>query len=385
MKNKFKIIVSCIIFTYSIYATAQIGVGTENPKVTFDVNGLRTNTSNDGMLFPRLSKTELAIKTNSTYSTNQESSLVYVTHVSTNIPSNSPSLSQVENIVTPGYYYYGSDNKWHNFAFGDALFNLRTIYSKDDTILNRERYVNQDGKSLSFVNTGINTNFSIGRNYTDPTIKVTDLGVGIGSVNPTANLHIESVGNSFRLEDGTQFAGKFLTSDENGNASWYTGVLTSLVLGTTGDIRDGYTENITFNQETIQRPYEPIEIELTKGKWLVNIGTIFYKHSNQELKNLYLSLTLSSSKSIEYYNGALLPNDGFEFLGNSKISSFFPNYKTSADATYLMISGTIPVEVTKSKVVIYPWINSKLAKGVNDVLVVTQNYRENYIFALPLN
>lgn len=41
--------------------------------------------------------------------------------------------------------------------------------------------------------------------------------VGIGTTNPTAKLHING---SLRLVDGTQGAGKVLTSDASGNASW---------------------------------------------------------------------------------------------------------------------------------------------------------------------
>ncbi len=43
--------------------------------------------------------------------------------------------------------------------------------------------------------------------------------VGINNSNPTAALHVM---NSFRYEDGLQGAGKVLTSDINGNASWQT-------------------------------------------------------------------------------------------------------------------------------------------------------------------
>ncbi len=47
-----------------------------------------------------------------------------------------------------------------------------------------------------------------------------DNRIGIGTVAPTASLHISGGTNSFRLEDGTQAAGNVLTSDASGNASW---------------------------------------------------------------------------------------------------------------------------------------------------------------------
>ncbi|MPT32485.1 MAG: hypothetical protein E2600_12655 [Chryseobacterium sp.] len=50
--------------------------------------------------------------------------------------------------------------------------------------------------------------------------------VGINTITPTADLDIKSrngVGKGFRLEDGSQGAGKVLISDANGNASWDDG------------------------------------------------------------------------------------------------------------------------------------------------------------------
>jgi hypothetical protein len=47
--------------------------------------------------------------------------------------------------------------------------------------------------------------------------------VGINTITPTADLDIKArngVGKGFRLEDGSQGAGKVLVSDANGNASW---------------------------------------------------------------------------------------------------------------------------------------------------------------------
>ncbi len=45
--------------------------------------------------------------------------------------------------------------------------------------------------------------------------------VGIGTNNPTDKLHVEGTsGNTFRMVDGNQAAGRVLTSDASGNASW---------------------------------------------------------------------------------------------------------------------------------------------------------------------
>lgn len=47
--------------------------------------------------------------------------------------------------------------------------------------------------------------------------------VGAGTINPTTKLHVNSsTSPAFRLVDGTQGAGKVLSSDANGNATWVT-------------------------------------------------------------------------------------------------------------------------------------------------------------------
>lgn len=61
-------------------------------------------------------------------------------------------------------------------------------------------------------------------------------GIGIGTVNPAANLDV--VGN-FKLTDGTQGAGKVLTSDANGLAKWLTPAVPPVYAGSTSVILNG--------------------------------------------------------------------------------------------------------------------------------------------------
>lgn len=44
--------------------------------------------------------------------------------------------------------------------------------------------------------------------------------VGIGTANPTHNLHVVGTSPAFRLQDGNEGVNKVLTSDANGNATW---------------------------------------------------------------------------------------------------------------------------------------------------------------------
>ena len=77
--------------------------------------------------------------------------------------------------------------------------------------------------------------------------------VGIGTTAPTTKLHIASTTSpAFRLEDGTQLAGRVLTTDANGNATWAAPAGAGWGLtGNSGTVDGtnfiGTTDNIPFN------------------------------------------------------------------------------------------------------------------------------------------
>ena len=60
--------------------------------------------------------------------------------------------------------------------------------------------------------------------------------VGIGTTAPTTKLHVNAAtaGTGFRLVDGSQAAGKVLTSDANGNASWTYDATSKIRVAATG-------------------------------------------------------------------------------------------------------------------------------------------------------
>jgi len=89
--------------------------------------------------------------------------------------------------------------------------------------------------------------------------------VGIGTITPTAKLHISSAtSGAFRLVDGTQVAGRVLTCDANGVATWAaaagggSGTVTSvaaLTIGTTGaDITSTVANSTTTPVITLNIP-----------------------------------------------------------------------------------------------------------------------------------
>lgn len=100
-----------------IYINAQVGIGTDNPSTTLhvkesrNVNGVNNTNATDGVLIPKLTKQELALKSASnTYSTNTEGTLVFVSNTSGLISG--PSSAKVVNITEPGFYFLNNQNLW---------------------------------------------------------------------------------------------------------------------------------------------------------------------------------------------------------------------------------------------------------------------------------
>ena len=85
----------------------RVGINTETPKTTFDVNGKKDGsgklliTDITGMQAPRLTRAELTDKGNTLYGTDQKGALIYVTDI-----TGGNSLSQRINITAAGYYYF---------------------------------------------------------------------------------------------------------------------------------------------------------------------------------------------------------------------------------------------------------------------------------------
>jgi hypothetical protein len=103
---------------------------------------------------------------------------------------------------------------------------------------------------LTFAAGGTNQNVTISPSGSGNTIL--NGNVGIGSATPSTKLH---VAGSFRLENGTQAAGRVLTSDASGVATWQTASGGSLPSGTSGQtLRHDGTNWITnsniFNNGT---------------------------------------------------------------------------------------------------------------------------------------
>jgi hypothetical protein len=111
--------------------------------------------------------------------------------------------------LTPAGYYYWDGSRWVRLVTmggtpSDAWLTLGNAGTNPST---------------HFVGTTDNVDLVFRTNNTEK-MRITAGGnVGIGTTSPTAKLHVNG---TFRYTDGTEGAGKVLTSDAAGNASWQT-------------------------------------------------------------------------------------------------------------------------------------------------------------------
>lgn len=103
-----KILILCLAYLFSFSLFSQLGIGTNVPNATLDVQGLPNNiTIADGLIAPKLTRAQLIDKT--AYGTNQIGAIVYITDIT---GTTTPSTSEVLNT---GYYFFNG-TKWVNIV-----------------------------------------------------------------------------------------------------------------------------------------------------------------------------------------------------------------------------------------------------------------------------
>ncbi len=100
--RKFKIHMLTLFILTVNFVSAQVGINTENPAVTIDIQATsKGSTTAEGLIAPRLTGAELAGKNNQ-YQSAQNASIVYVT------VANGSQTGKTQNVKSAGYYYYDS-------------------------------------------------------------------------------------------------------------------------------------------------------------------------------------------------------------------------------------------------------------------------------------
>lgn len=111
-----KIFIFLLYCSFS-YCFSQVGIGTDTPKATLDIQAIKTDGSTpEGVIPPRLTADQLALG-DAQYDTPQNGAIVYITTPFSS-GGGSPKTSRVVNV---GYYYYDADQQlWMSIGGGAA-------------------------------------------------------------------------------------------------------------------------------------------------------------------------------------------------------------------------------------------------------------------------
>ncbi|UYW02366.1 hypothetical protein K5I29_05585 [Flavobacterium agricola] len=196
--------------------------------------------------------------------------------------------------------------------------------------------------------------------------------VGIGTTTPESMLHIVSkTPGAIIIEDSSHGQNRILTSDENGKAGWVEPRKT--VFGSYPN--QNQEKNIRGGNTLYTEAY----LELSKGKWLVNIGVEISNTTSLLVSRVPFIVSISDEISKK-------SNENYKYLGNSDTNRIIPGVIYNPNTALLLttvtgfFSGPILIEVIEPTA-IYLKIENK---GSNDIKYNTKA-NENYFYAIPIN
>jgi len=124
-----------------------------------------------------------------------------------------------------------NDQGWNTVLDVKGNNNAKILVTTNDSSI-KTGIFSHAGYGGGFLGTESNHNLHLVTGYTPKLSILTNGNVGIGNTDPSAKLHIAG---DFKLVDGTQGAGKILTSDANGKASWQNIPVTTTTWSSNGN------------------------------------------------------------------------------------------------------------------------------------------------------
>lgn len=134
--------------------------------------------------------------------------------------------------------------------------------------------------------------------------------LGIGTIAPTARVHIKTEGTSqnpvsgFALQDGSQGEDKILTVDAGGVASWIEHTPRAGILGVKGSSYAQFTLNSSRTRMYNMGSY----IDLPFGRWMVFVVIFMNRSTGTNNPNTHFQLTCTFSETSNPAASALIAN-----------------------------------------------------------------------------
>lgn len=173
----FSVAYSTILLGQNDDTRGYVGINTENPKATLDINGWANDTNRfDGIIPPRLTAKQLASKN---YTTKQEGAVVYITSVNETFTN-----PQSKFVDSSGLYFFNG-NVWNKFIHNESSYYFPLAGNSKMNPISGDMYIdNRNNYSFSILG---NSDRSI------PKISWFDDGVIQINYNSGSNVYIKNI------------------------------------------------------------------------------------------------------------------------------------------------------------------------------------------------
>ncbi|WP_147473883.1 hypothetical protein [Chryseobacterium nematophagum] len=209
---------------------------------------------------------------------------------------------------------------------------------------------------------------------------VTSAGnVGVGTTTPSTKLEINSTTpGALRIVDGSQSAGRVLTTDANGVGTWQDVGVSAGITTITGVTPQTVTPYAKYNDASSNK-YMNAYIDLTPGKWFVYLG--FLVNGATAANTAYCSRFGFSDSDTVFQDGP-----EYTYINSNKFVLTQTSNGPAVNTFGLFSAGIIKVNVTTS-VRLYLWDASSrnyASNNATDSMFLTLN-GENYLFGIKAN